>query len=144
MDEFIKSANKKQKGQGSKISSSKKIRKKSISLDKKKARAGYLFVLPFIVGFVLIYLPMIFDSILRNGAHLRNRNLPSRDSRDSDILAVRGDHPESEDGRTRGVPCDLLHPRHTYDRTYLFHRCFLKRGGLDGIRKLDRYGYRSG
>ena len=60
MDEFIKSANKKQKGQGSKISSSKKIRKKSISLDKKKARAGYLFVLPFIVGFVLIYLPMIF------------------------------------------------------------------------------------
>ena len=63
MDEFIKSANKKQKGQGSKISSSKKIRKKSISLDKKKARAGYLFVLPFIVGFVLIYLPMIFDSI---------------------------------------------------------------------------------
>ena len=52
--------------------------------------------------------------------------------------------PESEDGRTRGVPCDLLHPRHTYDRTYLFHRCFLKRGGLDGIRKLDRYGYRSG
>lgn len=63
MDEFIKSANKKQRGQGQKIASPKKIRKKSVSLDKKKARAGYLFVLPFIIGFLLIYLPIIFDSI---------------------------------------------------------------------------------
>ena len=63
MDEFIKSANKKQKGQGQKIAAPKKIRKKSVSLDKKKARAGYLFVLPFIIGFLLIYIPIIFDSI---------------------------------------------------------------------------------
>lgn len=63
MDEFIKSANKKQKGTGQKIESPKKIRKKNVSLDKKKARAGYLFVLPFIIGFLLIYLPIIFDSI---------------------------------------------------------------------------------
>lgn len=34
-----------------------------VSLDKKKARAGWLFVLPFILGFVLIYLPIIWQSI---------------------------------------------------------------------------------
>lgn len=69
MDEFIKSANKKQKGSGQKIPGQKKavtpkkIRTKSVSLDKKKARAGYLFVLPFIIGFIIIYIPIIFDSI---------------------------------------------------------------------------------
>ncbi len=40
-----------------------KKRKRGASLDVKKARAGWLFVLPFILGFVLIYLPIIFDSI---------------------------------------------------------------------------------
>ncbi len=38
-------------------------RRRAASLDKRKARAGWLFVLPFIIGFVLIYLPIIFDSI---------------------------------------------------------------------------------
>lgn len=38
-------------------------KRKPKSLEAKKARAGYLFVLPFIIGFVLIYLPIIFDSI---------------------------------------------------------------------------------
>ena len=38
-------------------------RKKNASLDKRKARGGWLFVLPFVLGFVLIYLPMIIDSI---------------------------------------------------------------------------------
>ena len=33
------------------------------SLDKRKARAGYVFVLPFILGFVLIYLPILIDSL---------------------------------------------------------------------------------
>ena len=33
------------------------------SLDRRKARSGWLFVLPFVIGFVLIYLPVIFDSI---------------------------------------------------------------------------------
>lgn len=33
------------------------------SLDKKKARAGWVFVLPFILGFVLIYIPIIWQSI---------------------------------------------------------------------------------
>lgn len=40
----------------------KKVRK-TASLDKKKARAGWFFVAPFLIGFVLIYLPVIFSSI---------------------------------------------------------------------------------
>lgn len=42
-------------------SSPKKRRAKS--LDKKKAKMGYVFVLPFIIGFLIIYLPMIIDSL---------------------------------------------------------------------------------
>lgn len=38
-------------------------KRKIVSLDKKKARAGYWFVLPFIIGLLVIYLPMIFQSI---------------------------------------------------------------------------------
>ncbi len=37
---------------------------KIVSLDKKKARAGWIFVLPFVIGFVLIYVPMILQSII--------------------------------------------------------------------------------
>ena len=46
-----------------KIDAPKKKRKRSTSLDAKKARAGWLFILPFIIGFLLIYLPIIIDSI---------------------------------------------------------------------------------
>lgn len=63
MDEFIKSANKGKKGTGVKIDSPKKKLGKPVSLDKKKARAGWLFILPFVLGFLLIYLPIIFDSL---------------------------------------------------------------------------------
>jgi len=38
-------------------------KKKIASLDRRKARAGWFFVLPFLVGFVLIYLPIIFESL---------------------------------------------------------------------------------
>lgn len=38
-------------------------RRKKVSLDTRKARAGYVFVLPFILGVVLIYLPILLDSI---------------------------------------------------------------------------------
>lgn len=38
-------------------------RKKAASLDKRKARAGWVFVLPFIIGFILIYIPIVYDSI---------------------------------------------------------------------------------
>ncbi len=40
-----------------------KRRRKIASLDRRKARAGWIFVLPFIIGFVLIYLPMLADSV---------------------------------------------------------------------------------
>ena len=33
------------------------------SLDKRKARNGWLFVMPFVLGILLIYLPVIFDSV---------------------------------------------------------------------------------
>ena len=38
-------------------------KRKIASLDRRKARAGWMFVLPFILGFVLIYVPMVFDSL---------------------------------------------------------------------------------
>ena len=38
-------------------------KKKIASLDKKKARMGWIFVLPFVLGFVLVYLPIVYDSI---------------------------------------------------------------------------------
>ncbi len=41
----------------------KSIFKRSASLEKTKARAGYVFVLPFILGIILIYLPILIDSI---------------------------------------------------------------------------------
>ncbi|MBR2721293.1 MAG: sugar ABC transporter permease [Clostridia bacterium] len=39
-------------------------RKKIASLDRRKARAGWFFILPFLIGFVLIYLPMVYESLL--------------------------------------------------------------------------------
>ncbi len=41
----------------------KKKKKKTVSLDKKKARAGWFFVAPFLVGFILVYIPIIFNSL---------------------------------------------------------------------------------
>ena len=38
-------------------------KKKPASLDRKKARAGWIFILPFLIGFVVVYLPIIIDSI---------------------------------------------------------------------------------
>ena len=40
-----------------------KRRRKIASLDRRKARAGWFFVLPFLIGFVLIYLPMVWQSL---------------------------------------------------------------------------------
>ena len=36
--------------------------KRNASLDARKARAGYVFVLPFLLGLVLIYFPILIDS----------------------------------------------------------------------------------
>ena len=38
-------------------------RRKKASLDKRKARAGWVFVLPFVIGFLLVYVPIVYDSI---------------------------------------------------------------------------------
>ena len=40
-----------------------KRRRKIASLDRRKARAGWFFVLPFLIGFALIYLPMVWQSL---------------------------------------------------------------------------------
>jgi len=40
-----------------------KKKRRGASLDVRKARAGWWFILPFLIGFVLIYLPIIIDSI---------------------------------------------------------------------------------
>ena len=40
-----------------------KKRRRRASLDAKKARSGYMFVLPFILGVLLIYVPILVDSI---------------------------------------------------------------------------------
>ncbi len=45
------------------INAPSKKRKRGASLDVRKARAGWVFILPFLIGFALIYLPIIIDSI---------------------------------------------------------------------------------
>ena len=47
-------------------------RRKIASLDRRKARAGWMFVLPFIIGFVLIYLPILIDSIKFSFVEMHN------------------------------------------------------------------------
>ena len=42
------------------------------SLEKTKGRAGLLFVLPFVLGFLLIYLPIILDSICFSFFYIKN------------------------------------------------------------------------
>ncbi len=51
------------KGKGKKVKGPIKEHHRIVSLDKKKARAGWIFVLPFILGFLLIYIPVIWQSI---------------------------------------------------------------------------------
>lgn len=46
-------------------------KKKIASLDKRKARKGWLFVLPFVIGFLCIYLPIIKDSVWYTFNHLQ-------------------------------------------------------------------------
>lgn len=49
-----------------------KKKRRIASLDKRKARAGWVFVLPFVLGFALIYLPIIWDSIKLSFYHVRS------------------------------------------------------------------------
>ena len=41
----------------------KKKKRKIASLEKKKARAGWIFILPFVLGFILVYFPIVFESL---------------------------------------------------------------------------------
>ncbi len=41
----------------------KRRRRRAASLDKRKARSGYFFVAPFILGIILIYIPILLDSL---------------------------------------------------------------------------------
>ncbi len=38
-------------------------KRKIASLDRRKARSGWFFVLPFVLGFVLVYVPIIYESL---------------------------------------------------------------------------------
>ena len=49
-------------------------KKRKISLEAKKARHGWLFVLPFIIGFIAIYLPIIFDSLKYSFSEIGKQN----------------------------------------------------------------------
>ena len=41
-----------------------KLPKRKASLDARRARSGYFFTLPFIIGVIFVYLPILIDSIL--------------------------------------------------------------------------------
>jgi len=45
------------------LNAPKRRRRKIASLDRRKARAGWFFVLPFLIGFAFIYLPMVWQSL---------------------------------------------------------------------------------
>ncbi len=38
-------------------------KRKIASLDRRKARSGLFFVLPFLIGFIVVYIPLIYESI---------------------------------------------------------------------------------
>ncbi len=48
-------------------------KRRAASLDKKKARAGWIFVLPFVIGFVLVYLPILKDSVVFSFHHVSSQ-----------------------------------------------------------------------
>jgi ABC-type sugar transport system permease subunit len=52
----------------------KKKRKKVASLDKKKAKAGWWFIMPFLFGFITVYLPIVFRSIIYSISDKANAN----------------------------------------------------------------------
>ncbi len=45
------------------VNKKKKKSRRASSLDKRKARSGWIFVLPFLLGFIFVYFPIIFNSI---------------------------------------------------------------------------------
>ena len=41
-----------------------KKKRRGASLEKRKARSGWLFVLPFVIGLIVIYFPVLWDSVV--------------------------------------------------------------------------------
>lgn len=50
-----------------------KKKRRIASLDRRKARAGWIFVLPFLIGFIVVYFPIIFDSIKLTFYHVSSK-----------------------------------------------------------------------
>ena len=50
-----------------------KKKRRAASLDKKKARGGWWFVLPFVIGFLLDYLPILWDSVRFSFYHVSSQ-----------------------------------------------------------------------
>ena len=48
--------------------------RKIASLDRRKSRSGWFFILPFLIGFVVIYLPMIYESIMMSFSEMEYVN----------------------------------------------------------------------
>ena len=65
----------------------KKKRKKVASLDKKKAKAGWWFIMPFLFGFITVYLPIVFRSIIYSISDKANAN--GKTARVSPICCIR-------------------------------------------------------
>ena len=49
----------------------------SSSLDKRKAKAGWVFVLPFVLGLIFIYVPVVIESLRLSFCELRPIRLPN-------------------------------------------------------------------
>ena len=49
-------------------------KRRRASLDARKARSGYVFVAPFLIGIVLIYIPILLDSIWFSFNKLNNNH----------------------------------------------------------------------
>ena len=53
-----------------------RLPRRGISLQTKMARHGYVFVLPFLLGFAIVFLPVIFESIRLSFSDLRMNTRP--------------------------------------------------------------------
>ncbi len=53
----------------------KSIFNRKSTLTERKARAGYAFVLPFIIGIILIYIPMLIDSVWLSLSNVTGTNI---------------------------------------------------------------------
>ncbi|MBR4296083.1 MAG: sugar ABC transporter permease [Clostridia bacterium] len=55
------------------VKNASKKKRRIASLDRRKARAGWIFVLPFLIGFIVVYFPIIFDSIKLTFYHVSSK-----------------------------------------------------------------------